>query len=90
MPWGCLDAFPLMWFYKRLDCVLVFLYQRMLTTFDDMLHQAKTVRRYSSVNFTVSAYYYPNTKFVYGEGIPDFKAVKQSACKLQAILSSRR
>lgn len=38
----------------------------------------------------VSAFYYPNTKFVYGEGIPDFKAVKQSAYKLQAVLSSRK
>lgn len=34
-------------------------------------------------------YYYHNTKFVYGEGIPDFKAVKLSAYKLQAVLSSR-
>lgn len=34
-------------------------------------------------------FFYPHTKFIYGEGLPDFKAVKQSAYKLQAVLSNR-
>lgn len=40
--------------------------------------------------FTFSAFFYPNTKFIYGDGLPDFKAVKQSAIKLQAVLSNKR
>lgn len=38
----------------------------------------------------VSAFYYPNIKFMYAEGIPDVKSVKQSAYKLQAVLANRR
>lgn len=38
----------------------------------------------------VSAFYYPNIKFMYAEGIPDVKSVKQSAYKLQAVLVNRR
>ncbi|KAK2567544.1 Myotubularin-related protein 2 [Acropora cervicornis] len=34
-------------------------------------------------------FFYPNTKFIYGDGLPDFKAVKQSSIKLQAVLSSK-
>ena len=40
--------------------------------------------------FAFSAFFYPNTKFIYGDGLPDFKAVKQSSIKLQAVLSSKR
>lgn len=34
-------------------------------------------------------FYYPNIKFMYAEGIPDVKSVKQSAYKLQAVLANR-
>lgn len=34
-------------------------------------------------------FFYPNTKFIYGDGLPDYRAVKQSAFKLQAVLSSK-
>ncbi|XP_048586717.1 myotubularin isoform X2 [Nematostella vectensis] len=34
-------------------------------------------------------FYYPNCKFVYADSPPDFKAVRQSACKLQAFLASK-
>lgn len=34
-------------------------------------------------------FFYPNTKFIYADALPDFKAVKQSAYKLQAVLSNR-
>lgn len=34
-------------------------------------------------------FYYPNIKFMYADGLPDVKAVKQSAYRLQAVLSNR-
>ena len=43
----------------------------------------------STVNIILAAFFYPNTKFIYADALPDFKAVKQSAYKLQAVLSNR-
>lgn len=34
-------------------------------------------------------FFYPNTKFIYADALPDFKAVKQSAYKLQAVFANR-
>lgn len=42
-----------------------------------------------SANIILAAFFYPNTKFIYADALPDFKAVKQSAYKLQAVLSNR-
>lgn len=55
---------------------------------------SKKLTQTSNNNFflrsLVSAFYYPNIKFMYAEGIPDVKSVKQSAYKLQAVLANRR
>lgn len=53
----------------------------------------RSQRRHQIIFFLrslVSAFYYPNIKFMYAEGIPDVKSVKQSAYKLQAVLANRR
>ena len=42
-----------------------------------------------TVNIILAAFFYPNTKFIYADALPDFKAVKQSAYKLQAVFANR-
>ena len=41
------------------------------------------------MNIILAAFFYPNTKFIYADALPDFKAVKQSAYKLQAVFANR-
>ena len=42
-----------------------------------------------AADIILAAFFYPNTKFIYADALPDFKAVKQSAYKLQAVFANR-
>ena len=64
-----------------------------LTIFQFIMRSIFTAEHFQSLTFAVNiilaAFFYPNTKFIYADALPDFKAVKQSAYKLQAVLSNR-
>ena len=64
-----------------------------LAIFQFIMWSIFTAQHFQSLTFTVNiilaAFFYPNTKFIYADALPDFKAVKQSAYKLQAVLSNR-